>query len=417
MPMPRHPLHPSLLWLLAAPFAIVLFAPPVHATTRWATGVVGFSSEDDEPDYAAAQALGPPDTWPAYDDLATAWAPLTQDEQREWIELSYGAPAPINSIWAFETYNPGAIDSAYVWNPNAGHYDLVWHGAAAAGPPVAHVKAITFPLTPYPVSRIRLALNSPAVPGWNEIDAVGIGTDSLVVPTRAWASGALVSSASSGHGAAKLLGPPDDYPNPRPHDAAGSWLSATADDQREWIQLTYATPRPIFGVEVYETYNPDAVDSIYAIAHDDHALHLVYAQSPHPIDIDANLIQATFATTPYDVDGLRVTLASDHIRDFNGIDAVAILGDSLVATGGETAGVPELDAPAGAPALAAPRPDPFRVTTEVAFTLARGAFAAGPHSVTWRGTDDAGKSVAPGLYFVRLDAGGGRATRRVIRLE
>jgi hypothetical protein len=39
--------------------------------------------------------------------------------------------------------------------------------------------------------------------------------------------------------------------------------------------------------------------------------------------------------------------------------------------------------------------------------------AAGRHSVAWRGDDDAGKDVGPGIYFVRMNAGGFTAVRKV----
>lgn len=37
-------------------------------------------------------------------------------------------------------------------------------------------------------------------------------------------------------------------------------------------------------------------------------------------------------------------------------------------------------------------------------TLAEGRFAAGRHERVWDGTDDAGRRVAAGVYFSRLEA-------------
>ena len=41
---------------------------------------------------------------------------------------------------------------------------------------MARIFTVTFPLTAYPVDAVRIDLDSPAVPDWNEIDAVSIGT-------------------------------------------------------------------------------------------------------------------------------------------------------------------------------------------------------------------------------------------------
>jgi len=37
--------------------------------------------------------------------------------------------------------------------------------------------------------------------------------------------------------------------------------------------------------------------------------------------------------------------------------------------------------------------------------LVDGTLAAGPHVAVWNGTDDAGRGVASGHYYARLDAG------------
>jgi hypothetical protein len=50
-------------------------------------------------------------------------------------------------------------------------------------------------------------------------------------------------------------------------------------------------------------------------------------------------------------------------------------------------------------------------------SLAHQSFAAGAHSLTWDGTDDAGVAVGSGVYFVRLTAGEARESSRVVMLR
>lgn len=92
----------------------------------------------------------------------------------------------------------------------------------------------------------------------------------------------------------------------------------------------------------------------------------------------------------------------------------------------------------GAPSLSPAMPNPFASATRVTFTLpaampvavgvvgvdgravrelARGPLAAGRHEVAWDGRDDHGRVVAPGVYFVRMVAGGARSALRVARVD
>ncbi|MBN1885088.1 MAG: hypothetical protein JW876_06155, partial [Candidatus Krumholzibacteriota bacterium] len=89
----------------------------------------------------------------------------------------------------------------------------------------------------------------------------------------------------------------------------------------------------------------------------------------------------------------------------------------------------------GAPRLAQNSPNPFNPSTTIAFelprdarielvvfaldgrrvaTLARGRFVAGRHEVAWDGRNDAGRHVAAGVYFYRLEADGCREAKRMV---
>ncbi len=89
-------------------------------------------------------------------------------------------------------------------------------------------------------------------------------------------------------------------------------------------------------------------------------------------------------------------------------------------------------------ALLAGAPNPFHASTLIAFdltatrdvrlvvydvaghlvrTLVRGSRDAGRHHMAWSGEDDGGRRAAPGLYFIRLDAGEFHASQRVVLLD
>lgn len=155
-------------------FYCISLYPPI---VKWASSVIGFSSQYDVNAWSAAQALGQPDTYPSYADIQTAWATEFQDAPGEFIELGYANPKPTAAVYIYETYNPGAISKVSVRNANTSTWVEVWSGPAAPAPTVARIFTVTFPKTSFPVDGVRIDLDSPAVPDWNEIDAVAIGAD------------------------------------------------------------------------------------------------------------------------------------------------------------------------------------------------------------------------------------------------
>ena len=89
-------------------------------------------------------------------------------------------------------------------------------------------------------------------------------------------------------------------------------------------------------------------------------------------------------------------------------------------------------------ALAPAAPNPFSARTQIRFTLpadsqvklevydvrgalvrelASGAFDAGTHTIPWNARSDRDTRIAPGAYFVRLQAAGETVTRQVVRVE
>ncbi|MCA9752959.1 MAG: choice-of-anchor B family protein [Gemmatimonadetes bacterium] len=116
-----------------------------------------------------------------------------------------------------------------------------------------------------------------------------------------------------------------------------------------------------------------------------------------------------------------------------GVDEVALLFGATDAPGGIAAG------PLASLSLSAPVPNPARDRQEIRFdvpaagpatlavydvagrrvaTLLGGSrVAAGRQSVTWSGRDDAGREVAPGVYFAKLEAAGEVRTRKITRIR
>lgn len=118
------------------------------------------------------QATGEPDVFEAGDNGA-AWASATQDDQSEWLLLEYEEPFKIAAVKVYETFNPGALTKVSVFDEN-GTEIVAWSGVDPTSPHSEKGISLILLDSHYTSSKIKLYLDSPKVPGWNEIDAVGL---------------------------------------------------------------------------------------------------------------------------------------------------------------------------------------------------------------------------------------------------
>ena len=142
---------------------------------QYASKVIAFSSQFSATTWSAAQSLGKENVYPNYGDFNKAWASLKADDKREFLVLGLDTPQTAKTIEIYETYNPGAIDSIFVRRLDSGEWIKVYSKPVADDlPKEARVFSIFLNEATYLVDAIRIAINSPAVAGWNEIDAVAI---------------------------------------------------------------------------------------------------------------------------------------------------------------------------------------------------------------------------------------------------
>jgi hypothetical protein len=157
--------------------------------------------QNPETGWGVAQVTGPPNT-AGFGDISTAWASATQDDQKEWLQLEYEKSVVPTAILVHETHNPGAVykvTDVPLWAPE----QVLWQGTdptrVGAGGGISRLPVSTAIRT----GRIKVYIDSPAVSGWNEIDAVGIeyGKDKQVI----WAEQATASSSYGSRGAGPAM--------------------------------------------------------------------------------------------------------------------------------------------------------------------------------------------------------------------
>ncbi|MFT6815122.1 MAG: hypothetical protein ACJAZ3_001021 [Sphingobacteriales bacterium] len=142
--------------------------------SQYADKVIDFSSEYSTTHWSAMQLLGAENTYPDYGDLTTAWASKTADGQREHLVLEFDTSQFIKQILIFETFNPGAIDTVYINNIETNNWKKVYTSSANFIAHESSILEIQIPSESFKSNRIRIAINSPAVESYNEIDAVKI---------------------------------------------------------------------------------------------------------------------------------------------------------------------------------------------------------------------------------------------------
>jgi hypothetical protein len=123
-------------------------------------------------DWGPEQATGEPDTQMA-GDIVTAWASASPDGQKEWLMLEFDEFVAATAVLVYETYNPGALYRVTAFKPDGEEVE-VWTGTDPTAPDAGMgVSEIPIKIN-FKTNRVRIYLDSPSVPGWNEIDAVGL---------------------------------------------------------------------------------------------------------------------------------------------------------------------------------------------------------------------------------------------------
>jgi hypothetical protein len=154
-----------------------LDAPAPTPAIEWASSVRAVSSEYNDTTYAARQVLGAPNVYPRSGDLAGAWASKQPDAGDEFIEVGFAHPTRARAIQIYETFNPGAVRSVEITTAS-GRREVVYDnpnvGDTGIQIPPALIQTVDLQCTSEPVAAVRVTLASGVVPGWNELDAIGL---------------------------------------------------------------------------------------------------------------------------------------------------------------------------------------------------------------------------------------------------
>lgn len=143
---------------------------PVPIIGQWAADAVA-SSQYSDPDWAALQAVGEPDT-PECGDYGTAWASASGSTV-EWLDVYYDTPVYATEINIFQTYNPDQVIQVDLIDLDGEIVPLYTQEPREVEQPCPYVLTIEVEQTDFLVQGVRITIDQSVLGlGWNEIDAV-----------------------------------------------------------------------------------------------------------------------------------------------------------------------------------------------------------------------------------------------------
>jgi hypothetical protein len=119
----------------------------------------------------------------------------------------------------------------------------------------------------------------------------------------------------------QALGAPNVFP--ANGDNASAWASLGADDRDEWLEVGFDRPSAISGVEIFETYNPGAVERVELITESGRVIET----QPAAIAPGAASVKRTVSVqcTREPIVAVRVHVASMKVAGWNEIDAIGVV--------------------------------------------------------------------------------------------
>ncbi len=166
---------------------------------QWANEVVKFSSQFSKTDKSAQEVLGTPNVLPIGGESNMAWSVKSKNGKEvsgtAFIRVSYKNPARISQVAIAQSYNPGAITKVTIFGPDKEELKIYEGTPKAEGTKGKMMNIFLDKPTEFYVTQVEIQLDPVAVPGENQIDAIGIAecSDSViakinVIPNIKWDS-------------------------------------------------------------------------------------------------------------------------------------------------------------------------------------------------------------------------------------
>jgi len=143
--------------------------------------------------WGTEQIIGEPDVTVGGSN-GNAWCPRTTDAAEEWLLLEYETPVKPVAVLIHENSIPGGVVKVTAFKMDGAEVEL-WKGEdPTSANDVSGVSEIKTK-TDFKTNRIKIYIDSKNIPGWHEIDAVGLRDDK---EKTHWVVHAVASSTYAG---------------------------------------------------------------------------------------------------------------------------------------------------------------------------------------------------------------------------
>lgn len=176
-------MHPLGVSAAMIPF-LLLGGLSASAQVQWAAYVIDKSSEYYFKEQGAAQALGKPNRMPVGGESTVAWSPYWEDEGVEWIKVGYSTPMRISQVVIAESFNPGAVTQVSLFDRGGLEHPVYSNPIPGPTGQPARMLHVKFEMTSYEVVGVKVTLNTKAVKGFNQIDAIGICPEQVPIEVK-----------------------------------------------------------------------------------------------------------------------------------------------------------------------------------------------------------------------------------------
>ncbi|TGE26516.1 OmpA family protein [Hymenobacter metallicola] len=141
----------------------------------WAAKVVEVSSQKAEGKeaFSPEKVLGEPNAQPLGQINNDAWIPK-KEGPNEFIEVRYGKSIIAKQVTVVENFNPGSITKIELVDTRGTKHQVYENKSPGPIPELFRSLSITFPAGTYRTIGVVVSMNTKAVEGVNQIDAIGI---------------------------------------------------------------------------------------------------------------------------------------------------------------------------------------------------------------------------------------------------
>lgn len=155
----------------------LFFVNSAHAQeVQWASTLLGQSSQLSNKEFSASQVLGKPNSL-TYGKSMVAWSPASDEGGKEFVKVGFSTPIQIQQIVIMENLNPGSITEIILYDETGKDFSIYKNGKPiTTGVPEARLFTHLVAKTYYKVVALKLVLQTDAVRGMNQIDAIGISS-------------------------------------------------------------------------------------------------------------------------------------------------------------------------------------------------------------------------------------------------